>query len=201
MAGFAPHVAAARRREEGLEAPPIRPRVLETHAPETVPLSFAQQRLWFIDRFEPGAAFYNIPAALRLAGPLDPGALARALGEIVRRHEVLRTRFETRDGVPVQVIDPVPDPLLAICDLGGLPEPVRRAAADQLARREARRPFDLARGPMLRAVLMPLGRDRHVLLVTVHHVAFDGWSLGVFLRQLKALYQGLPLPELEVQYA
>ncbi|MCP4663549.1 MAG: amino acid adenylation domain-containing protein, partial [bacterium] len=209
VAGLAAWVAAALRRQEGLEAPPLRP--LARRPGEAVPPSFAQQRLWFIDRFEPGLAVYNLPALFRFAGHLDRGALARALSEIVRRHEVLRTRFEAVDGVPVQVIEPVADLPVPVLDLSALAEPERGAAADRLASREAQRPFDLDRGPVLRAVLLRLDagtdREQHVLCLTAHHIAFDGWSIAVFLRELEALYcafvagRSRPLPEIEVQYA
>ncbi|MCP4570778.1 MAG: non-ribosomal peptide synthetase, partial [bacterium] len=213
VAGLAGSVAEALRRKEGLEAPPLLARPPGEAGPrEAGPLSFAQQRLWFIDRFEPDSALYNVPAPIRLTGRLDLGALARALGEIVRRHEVLRTRFESVEGVPLQVIEPVAEVLLPVVDLSALAQPARRAAADQLTRREAQRPFDLGRGPVLRAVVLRLdagARDghEHVLCLTVHHIAFDGWSIGVFLRELEILYRAFvtgrsqPLPELEVQYA
>ncbi|MCP4659155.1 MAG: AMP-binding protein, partial [bacterium] len=207
VAGFATCVAAALRREEGLEAPPIRPLVHEDHSP----LSFAQQRLWFIDRFEPDSALYNLPSIVHLHGRLDRRSLACALVEIVRRHQVLRTVFETVDGEPVQVIQPPFELPLPLCDLGALGEEDRQAEAYRLAVADARRPFDLARGPMLRAALLHLvgapESEQHVLLLNVHHIAFDGWSLGVFLRELRALYQAFslgqssPLPELGVQYA
>ncbi|MCP4661657.1 MAG: non-ribosomal peptide synthetase, partial [bacterium] len=190
VAGFATCVAAALRREEGLEAPPIRPLVHADHPP----LSFAQQRLWFIDRFQPDSALYNLPAVVHLHGRLDRATLARALGEIVRRHQVLRTTFETVDGDPVQVIHPAGDFHLPLVDLQGIPEPMRRAAVDAALRRDARRPFDLACGPLLRVALLRLEtrpktpdsggggpEQEHALYLNVHHIAFDGWSLGVFL--------------------
>ncbi|MCP4657722.1 MAG: amino acid adenylation domain-containing protein, partial [bacterium] len=205
VAGLAASVAAALRRHEGLEAPPLR--ALARRPGETVPLSFAQQRLWFIDRFQPDSALYNLPVLFRLAGRLDRGALGRAVDEIVRRHEVLRTHFDTVDEVPVQVIEPAAGVPLPGIDLRALAEPERRAAADQLASQEAQRPFDLGHGPVLRAVLLQLENEAHVLCLTVHHIAFDGWSMAVFLRELEALYRAftagrsLPLPEPEVQYA
>ncbi|MCP4659651.1 MAG: non-ribosomal peptide synthetase, partial [bacterium] len=210
VAGLAGEVTAALRREEGLEAPPIRPAVRRGHPPA----SFAQQRLWILDRLEPGSALYNIPSVLRLKGRLELTALTLALGEILRRHEVLRTRFETVDGDPVQVIQPVPEAALSVLDLSGLGEPRRRAEARRLAVAEARRPFDLARGPLVRTALLRLETQQHALLTTVHHVAFDGWSGSVFLRELSVLYQAFAdggralsagraagLPELRVQYA
>ncbi|MCP4656849.1 MAG: AMP-binding protein, partial [bacterium] len=204
VAGLAGYVHAALRRDEGLEAPPIRPRERR----ETAPLSFAQQRLWFIDRFEPDSTLYSIPTHLRLEGRLEVTALRRAMGEIVRRHEMLRTFFDLDDGEPVQRILPGLELPLPVLELEGLPAAARRAEARRLALAEARRPFDLARGPLLRAALLRLGPEEHVLVVTVHHIAFDGWSGGVFLGELTALYKAFsvpgmasPLPDPPVQYA
>ncbi|HVG45250.1 MAG TPA: condensation domain-containing protein, partial [Longimicrobium sp.] len=171
------------------------------------PLSFAQERLWFIDRLEPGSAVYNIPVAWRLAGALDEAALERALGEIVRRHEALRTVFAEADGSPVQVIAPFGGFSLAVEDLSTLGETNREAAVRQRAGEEARRPFDLSAGPLFRAALLRLGEDDHVLLLSMHHIVSDGWSQGVLFRELSALYAAYreggesPLPELAVQYA
>jgi amino acid adenylation domain-containing protein len=170
-----------------------------------LPLSFAQERLWFIDRMEPGSAAYNIPVAWRLAGVPDVAALERALGEIVRRHEALRTVFAEADGAPVQVVAPFGGFALPVEDLSG--EADREAAARRRAGEEARRPFDLAAGPLFRAALLRLGGEEHVLLLTVHHIVSDGWSMGVLYRELSALYAAYraggasPLPELPVQYA
>ncbi|MCP4655422.1 MAG: amino acid adenylation domain-containing protein, partial [bacterium] len=178
--------------------PPIAPAPRD----QRLALSFAQQRLWFIDRYEPGSALYNVPTALRLGGRLELAALAGALNEIVRRHEVLRTVFATADGEPYQVIRPALDLPLPLIDLTRLPEPERRTEADRLVADEARQPFDLARGPVARAGLVRLAAEHHLLLLTVHHIAFDGWSVGVFLRELAVLYTGpYPLPELPIQYA
>jgi acyl carrier protein len=171
-----------------------------------LPASFAQQRLWFIDQMEPESTAYTIPLGLTLAGPLDARALERALGEIVRRHEVLRTTFVAPAGKPLQRVAPALRLPLARRDLSRFPddereEEVRRAAAKEMART-----FDLAEGPLVRAVLLRLGEEEHVLLVTMHHIVTDGWSMGVLARELAAIYpafaQGLPspLPELEIQY-
>ncbi|HWN42411.1 MAG TPA: amino acid adenylation domain-containing protein [Thermoanaerobaculia bacterium] len=172
-----------------------------------LPLSFAQQRLWFLDRLEPGNPAYNLAGGLRLSGPLDAAALARALSEVVRRHEALRTTFTGVDGTPVQVIAP-PAPLpLPVLDLTELPAAGRAAVESELAHGEARRPFDLARGPLLRALLVRLSDREHALIVTMHHIVSDGWSLSVLVRELGALYsafttdQPSPLPELPIQYA
>ncbi|MCP4659365.1 MAG: hypothetical protein GY856_28475, partial [bacterium] len=202
-AGLASRVGAAVRREEGLEAPPLCRVARRDH----LPLSFAQQRLWFLDQLESGSAVYNIPTSLALTGRLHRRALSRALSEIVRRHEVLRTRFAMVDGEPYQVIEPECELPLPIVDLGALGEPEGGDEFHRLVSAAARRPFDLARGPVLRAALLRRSSDEHALLLEVHHVAFDGWSAGIFLNELAVLYrafsegQSSPLPELPVQYA
>jgi amino acid adenylation domain-containing protein len=169
----------------------------------TAPTSFAQERLWFIDRMEPGSAVYNISVAWRLAGALDPAALERALGEVVRRHEALRTVFAEVDGAPVQVIASFGGFDLPVEDLSGASE----AAVRHRVGEEARRGFDLSAGPLFRAALLRVGAQEHVLLLTMHHIVSDGWSMGVLYRELSALYAAYrqggesPLPEPAVQYA
>ncbi|WP_420127105.1 non-ribosomal peptide synthase/polyketide synthase [Longimicrobium sp.] len=191
------------RRAELVALPPLVP--AERTGP--LPLSFAQERLWFIDRLEPGSATYNIPAAMRLAGALDQAALERALGEIVRRHEALRTVFAEVDGAPVQGVAPFGGFALPVEDLSGLSKADREVAVNRRAVEEARRGFDLAAGPLFRAALLRLGAQEHALLLSMHHIVSDGWSLGVFFRELSALYAAYredgesPLPELPVQYA
>ncbi|CAA9364638.1 MAG: Polyketide synthase modules and related proteins, partial [uncultured Gemmatimonadetes bacterium] len=186
---------------------PVLPPVVPAGRTRALPLSFAQERLWFIDRMEPGSATYNMPLARHLGGALDPVALERALGEIVRRHESLRTTFRAVDGFPVQVISPFSGFALPVEDLSALGEADRPAAVWRRARDEAARPFDLAAGPVFRAALLRLGVEDHVLLLTMHHIATDGWSMGVLDRELSALYAAYreggesPLPELPVQYA
>jgi len=167
-------------------------------------LSFAQERLWILERLTPGLAVYNVPRAVRLSGRLDVTALRRSLTEIVRRHETLRTRFSAPDGRPVQVVRP-PEPVaLPETDLSELADPQQSAAAWIEA--EARRPFHLSRDAMLRARLLKLGAEDHLLLVTLHHIVSDAWSMGIFFRELAALYGAYaagkpsPLPELQVQY-
>ncbi|MFD9482606.1 amino acid adenylation domain-containing protein [Streptomyces sp. NPDC059991] len=170
-------------------------------ATEPVRLSFAQQRLWFLAQLDGTSAYYNIPMALRLSGPLDRPALQRALAEIVRRHEVLRTRFVERDGVPYQEIGDGSDFAVAYEELAG-PD-----ALAGVCEREAVTPFDLARESLIRVRLLRESERAHVLLVTMHHSVSDGWSLGVFFRDLVALYEaycagaGSPLDELPIQYA
>mgnify|MGYP000963431175 CR=1 FL=1 len=177
--------------------------------PDEYPLSFAQQRLWFLDQLEPGSPFYNIAAALRLSGPLDVAALQRALAEVARRHEVLRARFITEQGYPVQVIAPELALPLTVTDLQDRPAAEREAEALRLADEEARRPFDLAHGPLVRAGLVRIDATTHLLLLTLHHIVSDGWSVQVLVQELAALYTAHArgaaaadlLPPLPVQYA
>ena len=171
------------------------------------PLSFAQQRLWFLDQMQSGTALYNIPVRYRLRGALDVDALGRTLTEIVRRHESLRTVFRTLDEQPRQVVLPPRPVPLPVQDLSHLPEPARAQAADRALADEGEGAFDLQAGPLIRAVLLRLSPDEHLLSVVMHHIIADGWSMGVLTREIAALYeafsQGLPspLPELGVQYA
>ncbi|HEU4558161.1 MAG TPA: amino acid adenylation domain-containing protein, partial [Longimicrobium sp.] len=185
----------------------LRKILAERRRPRTEPASYAQERLWFLDRLEPGSSTYNVPVAWRLGGALDSAALERALGEIVRRHEVLRTTFAERDGTPVQVVAPFGGFALAIDDLSRLADADREAEARRRIDQEARLPFDLAAGPLFRATLLRLGGEDHVLLLSMHHIVSDGWSMGVLFRELSALYEAYrerresPLAELPVQYA
>jgi hypothetical protein len=182
----------------------ITPRDTSTSAP---PLSYAQQRLWFLNQLEPHSPLYNIPAAIYLSGRLDVRALERALGEILERHEVLRTTFPAINGQPFQLIAaPVPFNLPLI-DLSRLPAAERDGEVQFLASLEARRPFDLAQGPLLRASVIRLCEQEHVLLLNAHHIVFDGRSIVIFFRELEILYaafckgQPSPLAALKVQYA
>ena len=176
-------------------------------ARDSAPLSFAQQRLWFLDQLEPNSAFYNMPQAIRMSGPLDVGALRRALSEIAARHESLRTSFTVVEGNPVQVIAPAVSVELPVVELAELSESEREAEALRLAREEAQRPFDLERGPLVRASLLRLGGEEHVLLLNMHHIVGDDWSFSVLMRELMALYEAFsqgdpsPLKELPIQYA
>jgi len=198
---FAARTAALRREGGGPAAPPIVPVPRDGE----LPLSFAQQRLWFLDRLEPGGTAYNMPYALRLRGTLDPAALRSSLDALVRRHETLRTTFAERDGAAVQVIHPPAPVALPVLDLRGAPDAA--GEAERLAAGEARRPFDLARGPLLRSTLLRLAEDDHVLLFTLHHVVSDGWSMDVLVREVSTLYGAFVLgeeprlAELPVQYA
>ncbi len=174
---------------------------------QSLPLSFAQQRLWFLDQLEPGSSFYNIAAAVRLDGPLNVSALNSAFAEIIRRHESLRTTFASAGGAPRQVIAPELKLTLPVFDLGSLPASEREAEASLRAGEEAQRPFDLSIGPLLRATLLRLTDKEHVLLLTMHHIISDGWSMRVLVREVATLYEAFaagrpsPLPEPSIQYA
>ena len=205
IAALAEGIEIAKRQEAGVETQPICP------APRDgiLPLSFAQQRLWFLDQLEPNSPFYNLPEALRLTGPLDVTVLEQSLNEIARRHEVLRTTFVTVDGKPQQVIAPAGEVAIAapVIDLRDLPEAEREAEAIRLAAVEAQTPFDLAHGPLLRARLLRLADDDHVVLLTMHHIIGDEWSSNVMTQEIAILYNAFsagtpsPLPDLPIQYA
>ena len=174
---------------------------------DSLPLSFAQQRLWFLDRLLPDKAAYNVPMGWRLQGMLDVAALRRALQLLLTRHEALRTRFNVRGDEPEQLIGSSAELPLPLRDLSGLAAGERGARMAELLHRAAREPFDLAAGPLLRAHLLRLSEDEHALLINVHHIAFDGWSMGVFNRELSAAYAAFAkgsepqLPALPIQYA
>jgi amino acid adenylation domain-containing protein len=179
---------------------------------EPAPLSFAQERLWFLDQLTPGVSAYNIARAFDLRGGLDTAALARAAGGILGRHEALRTTFGVQGDRPVQGVSQGSEIRLPLVDLSGCPGPLRASEADRLLHEEARRPFDLERGPLLRMTLLRLDPEEHRLALTLHHIVADGWSMGLFFRELAALYgeaaAGVPavlaalaaLPGLPVQY-
>ena len=193
-------------REEGVElSTPQRISRRKNLGP--VPLSFAQQRLWFLDRLAPGNAAYNMPMAIRLSGRLDIETLEESLSEIVRRHEVLRTSFPTVEGMPVQLIAPAQPVRVPVIDLSALPEIEREAKAERLASEEAEQPFDLQRGPLLRATLLRLDEESHIILFTMHHIISDAWSMEVLVREVASLYEAFsrdepsPLDDLPIQYA
>jgi amino acid adenylation domain-containing protein len=178
-------------------------------SPRTYPLSFAQQRFWFLDQLETGTFVNNIFRGLWLSGPLDVSSFERTIAELVRRHASLRTRFPVEDGEPKQVVEPAlpgGGPVLTLLDLSDLPEEARKDRALSLAREESRRPFDLANGPLLRATLLRLGAEEHAFLLSLHHIVADGWSMGLLFRDLSALYAAFlagspaPLPELPARY-
>ncbi|MHC4845215.1 MAG: condensation domain-containing protein [Planctomycetota bacterium] len=174
-----------------------------------VPLSSAQEALWFLDQLEPetesGRALHNQPGAVRLAGTLDVEALRRSLDEIVRRHEALRTRFVTADGKPYQDVVPHEPIELPLTDLSDRPRDEAEAEALRIASEDAHKPFDLERGPLRRMSLLRLAADEHILVITLHHIITDGWSMGVFATELDQLYRAYlagepsPLPELPIQ--
>ena len=172
-----------------------------------IPLSFAQQRLWFLDQLTPGSFAYNVPAAFRVHGPLNISALEQSLNEMLRRHESLRTTFADSGGKPRQVIAAEATIGLPVIDLSYLDADEQQQEAMRLAAEEARKPFDLARGPLLRVSLLRLSADDHVVLCTMHHIISDGWSMGVLINEVAVLYEAFreeresPLPELPVQYA
>ncbi|HLK56986.1 MAG TPA: amino acid adenylation domain-containing protein, partial [Chthonomonadaceae bacterium] len=191
------------RGEERISAPPLLP----TSRSGPLPLSFSQQRLWFLDQYEPGSSVYNIPGALRLHGPLNVAALEHSLQEIVRRHEALRTTFTQREGVGCQVIQPPDAFTLPMTDLSAWDAEAREREARRLSVEEAERPFDLEHGPLFRAALLQLTPEEHILLVTMHHIVSDGWSQGILVRELTTFYRAFaagsssPLPDLPIQYA
>src|SRR5262249_14175160 len=201
--------ALARKMEEAIgagekdEAPPL----VRASREGRLPLSFAQQRLWFIDQLEPGNTVYNCPGAVRLEGRLNLQALESAVNEIVRRHEALRTRIEAERGAPAQVIDEWKPRRLEVEDLTDLAPEEREIEALRRVREEARTGFDLSRGPLIRVKALKLGAEQHVVLFNMHHIVSDAWSMGVLIKEVCALYEATsegkesPLPELEIQYA
>ncbi|HVW63439.1 MAG TPA: condensation domain-containing protein [Nitrosospira sp.] len=181
-----------------------------------IPLSFAQERMWFLHQLDPGSPLYNVPMPIWLRREVDEHALEQSINGIVRRHEVLRTRFALRGDRPVQIVEPAAHIPLLVHDLRKISEPEQAAELERLVWKETRRLFDLASGPLLRATLVRLGSmgnadspdsNTHVLLLVTHHIAADGWSMAVFHRELSRLYrwyaEGIPdrLPELPIQYA
>ncbi|BAY12154.1 non-ribosomal peptide synthetase [Calothrix sp. NIES-2098] len=171
------------------------------------PASFAQQRLWFLDQLNPGNSIYNVPTAIRLTGSLNLAALEQTFNEIVRRHEVFRTTFTVLDGQPLQVIAPNLTIPVNVLDLEQLPIDKRETEAKRLISAEIESPFDLSSGPLLRVMLFVLSQTEHILLLNMHHIICDDWSIGVLIRELSVIYtafvqnQPLPLLELPLQYA
>src|SRR6185369_4688611 len=166
----------------GVVAPPV----VRVSRDQDLPLSFAQERLWFIDQLAPGSPLYNVPAAFRFTGALDLPALAASLLEITQRHEALRTVFLNAGGRPRQVILPEAVVALPVIDLSILPETARETEGARLAAEEAARPFDLACGPLARMVLIRLQPDEHIAVLNLHHIISDQWSIAVFVRELCA---------------
>ncbi|MFP2934031.1 condensation domain-containing protein, partial [Pyxidicoccus sp. 3LG] len=203
VAGLASKIDAAVAQSRGNTDVPLR----KVERTGELPLSFAQQRLWFIDQMEPGNTLYNIPTALRLEGELDVAALEASFVEIVRRHEALRTTFERAGSGPVQRIQPAPSSVLRVEDVSSLGAGEQQTEVRRRVEAEISLPFDLARGPLLRVTLMRLGAREHVLVLTMHHIISDAWSTGVLIQEMMALYpahragHAAPLPELALQYA
>lgn len=171
------------------------------------PLSFAQQRLWFLDRLEPGNTAYNLPISYHLNGQLDMAALARSLNEIIRRHEALRTTFTEKDGAPVQIIAPALTVELPLTDLSMLSESARDSEIERLFEETTEQPFNLEKLPLLRGMLFKVGEDAYLIFIVMHHIITDGWSIDLFMRELATLYDAFskgkpsPLAELPLQYA
>ncbi|WP_292760022.1 non-ribosomal peptide synthetase [Nostoc sp. NOS(2021)] len=219
VAKFAQEIKQLQQQNLELSTPPILPRASDAE----LPLSFAQQRLWFLDQLQPLSAFYNVPVALRLVGTLEVAALEQSLQEIIHRHEALRTNFIKVDGKSTQVIQTQANWKVSIVDLKHLSTLVlsistsldgtevevteQEIATQQLAQQQAIQPFNLATEPLVRATLIVLSKTEHALLVCMHHIVFDGWSVGVFVQELAALYnaysqdQPSPLAPLPIQYA
>ena len=205
LADLAAAVDAMRGAGETVQAAPP---VVPVSRDGALPLSFAQERLWFLDQMEPGSTAYNVPAVLRLIGDLDAAAMQRALDGLISRHESLRTIFATGpNGTPVQVIRPAQTFSLPVIDLSAVAVDGRDEAVRAAVREETGRPFDLAAGPLFRAALLRVAGEEHVLVITLHHAVTDGWSMGVLFRELGALYETYKngaesvLPPHAVQYA
>jgi len=178
--GLGRRIEEAMRAGEKDEAPPL----VRVSRSERLPLSFAQQRLWFLDQLAPNNPFYNIPGAVRLEGRLDLEAIERMINEIVRRHEVLRTRIEVEEGEPVQVIDEWKPCRLEIEDLTSVPRDERAEEVKRIARKEAGTGFNLSRGPLLRVKVLELEEEERVALFTMHHIVSDGWSMEILSREV-----------------
>jgi amino acid adenylation domain-containing protein/non-ribosomal peptide synthase protein (TIGR01720 family) len=187
-----------------LKARSAKPHKTRDDGPGLAPLSFAQQRLWLFEQLIPGTAAYNMAAGLRLTGGLNLQALSDSIVEIVRRHEILRTVIEVRNGEPVQAVDPSATVRVEVIDLSSSAEPEQRAL--QYAVEETETPLDLSHPPLIRCRILTLSGEQHVLLITTHHMAADFWSTGIMIRELTALYPAFsngersPLPELPLQY-
>jgi amino acid adenylation domain-containing protein len=196
-----------KRLQRGFDAA-LRPSVISRRPDqEAAPLSFAQERMWFFNQLEPDSPAYNRPLALRLIGPLDQAILEQSLAEILRRHEVLRAAFSNVEGRPLQLIRPVQPIGLRLVDLSPLPPAERESRARRLFLEEARRPFHLSQESLLRVHLLRLEPENQILLLVIHHIAFDGWSAKILIKELARLYeafsagQPVPLPPLPIQYA
>ncbi|MEH1868762.1 MAG: condensation domain-containing protein [Nostoc sp.] len=193
-----------KKKESVFSQPQIVPQSRESNL---FPLSFAQQRLWFIDQLQPGSSAYNISQPMRIVGSLNVAALEQSFNEVVRRHEVLRTTFKVIDGQPLQVITPNFSFKLPVVDLQELSQEQREAEVLRLASEEAQQPFDLTKVPLLRVTLLQLAVAEYALLLTIHHIVADGWAIGVLIHEIATLYEAFsigkpsPLSQLSIQYA
>jgi acyl carrier protein len=203
IASLAQRVASLAKKQSGIEIPPMR----RADRTKRIPLSFAQQRLWFLDQLEPLNPLYNISYVTRMSGQLHIDALEESLRAVVRRHESLRTTFQVMDDEPVQVIAPDLPVKITLLDVSHLPTlEEREAEARRLANEEIRTPFNLEVGPLMRPLLIKIGEDDHAMILNMHHIISDRWSFGVLSQELATLYEARvagkqsPLPELEIQY-
>ncbi|MFN6563916.1 MAG: amino acid adenylation domain-containing protein [Nostoc sp. ChiSLP01] len=203
VAELGQYIQHKQQQQLKLTAPPLLPTIRNAE----LPLSFAQQRLWFLHQLQPNSGFYNIPVVVRLQGRLQVTALEQSLQEIIHRHEALRTNFITIDGQPVQIIHPETSRTLSIVDWQHLPANEQEIATEEFAAAQAQQPFDLATSPLIKTTLVVLNETEHILLVCMHHIVSDGWSMGVFVQELATLYnafcqgQPSPLAPLPIQYA
>src|SRR6202021_2362234 len=171
-----------------------------------LPASFAQERLWFLDQLEPGTAAYNLVRAFRITGPLNEKALTSAIRAVIQRHESLRTIFERIEGEAKQSVLPDVDVQIPIINLTNCPESERKREALRIASEEGKKPFDLTRGPLFRSVLVQLGNNQYIMVLVMHHIITDGWSISILFRELARCYEDFvngkesQLPELPVQY-
>ncbi len=203
ISGLAHQIDELQHEKQGFVQSPIEP----ISRDQKLPLSYSQQRLWFLDQLEPGSASYNIPSAFRMEGELNIDVLEECFREISRRHEVMRTIINTTDGKPEQIILPESDIIFPLIDLTSLSEESRQREIDRVIFTEATRAFNLSIGPLIRIVLIEESKDCHIIFLNMHHIISDGWSMGVLIEEVAVLYQAFsqmkpsPLPELQIQYA
>lgn len=203
VANLAEKIEAGMRADHNVQLPAIMAIPFDTPPP----LSFPQQRLWFLEQLEPGQPIYNIFTAASLTGPLDIAVLEQSLSEMIRRHESLRTTFALVEQEPVQIIAPAMPFTLSVTDLRELDENERESETRRRVKEDASKPFDLARGPLMRASLLRMGEQEYVVLLTMHHIISDGWSMEIFLSEMVTLYSSFslgrpsPLPDLRIQYS
>lgn len=201
--GLARRIEEAMRAGDKESAPPL----VRAPRDENLPLSFAQQRLWFLDQLVPNNPLYNMPGSVRLEGKLDLKVLENVINEVFRRHEALRTRIELEKGLPVQVIDEWEPRRLELEDLTSLSREEKEEEVSRIVKEDVETGFDLSRGPLLRVKAIKLEEEEHVIVLTMHHIVSDAWSMGLFINEIALLYEAFreekrsPLPELNLQYA